>query len=122
MAGGAAADADSVVALRLQIEEGVKGGHAVNAGQRKRCFRGDVLECFRGEILVGVVLLHRFQNAEERAWAVTEPGNHLIDEKLFRRRERVDRGCLHGTPFEGTRTAIRKRSYVRCRGRLVAAA
>ena len=44
VAGGAAANADGVVALRLQVEERVEGDDAVDAGQRDRGLRADIFQ------------------------------------------------------------------------------
>ena len=83
MAGRSAADADGVVALRLEIEQRVERGDAVNARQRNVQLAGDVSQRFRRKIFVRIVLLYRFQDAEQFARTASVSGDDLVDERLF---------------------------------------
>ena len=84
VAGRAPADADGVVALRLKIEQRVEGRHAEYLRHRKIDFGGDVAQFIGAEVFAGVVLLHRFEDAEQGARAAAAARDHLIDV-----------GCVH---------------------------
>jgi len=106
MARGTAADADGVVTLRLEIEEGVKGGDAEDAGQRCSRFGCDVFERLRREVFMLIVLLDSFQDAEERSGTPRQPGDDLVDERTLRGGKQFEGWCVHGTPFKGTSTSF----------------
>ena len=91
VAGGAAADADDVVALRIEIEERVEGGGAVDARRGNAGFVGDVAQRFHGEEFVRVGGLDGFQDSQQRAGAVAMFGDDLIDEQFFVRVESLRR-------------------------------
>ena len=65
VAGRAAADADGVLALRLQVEQRVERHHAVDLRQRNFGLLGDVFQNFGRKIFVRMVFLDRFQDAEK---------------------------------------------------------
>ena len=83
VAGRAAADADHVVALRIEIEERIEGGRAVNRGRRNAGLLGDVAQRLHREILVGVGRLHRLQDSQQRAGPVRLLCNRLVDQQPF---------------------------------------
>ena len=70
--GGAAADADGVVALRVAVEERVEGHDAEELGERDAGSGGDVFEIGRAEVLARVALLDGLQDSEKRARAPCE--------------------------------------------------
>ena len=84
VAGRAAADADGVFALRLQVEERVEGDHAVDLRERDIGFFGDVFQDFGGKIFVRMMFLDAFQDAEQRA-----------GQCRYARRWRGRRRCAH---------------------------
>jgi hypothetical protein len=92
MAGGTAADADGVVALRFEVEEGVEGGDGVDAGGGDAGAIGEVLEGLEGEVLVGLALLEFFENGEEHAGAALVFGDEGVEELLILAREGLDFG------------------------------
>src|ERR1039458_10287365 len=102
VAGGPAADADSVVALRLEIEQGKECGHAINLRQRNIGLFGDIFEDFQRQVFVRMMFLNFFQDAEQRAGAVLAGGDRLIREFLVAQgRLRLGQVGFHfsGPPF-----------------------
>src|SRR4051794_9966109 len=83
MTGGATADANGVVALRLKIEESVEGNHAVDVGQWSSGFGGDVTKRIEREVLVRMMFLHCLKNAQQCAGAIILFADDLIDKSLF---------------------------------------
>jgi hypothetical protein len=87
MAGGPAADADGVIALRLQIEEREKGNDGIELRQRHVGFGSHVFQNFAGEILVGVMLLDALQDAQQSAGASGICRDCAVGEALFFERD-----------------------------------
>ena len=78
VAGGAAADADGVVALRLQVEQRVEGDHAIDLGQRDIGLFGDVLQDFRRQVFIRMMFLDALQDSEERSGAAGMGGDGAV--------------------------------------------
>src|SRR5208282_3709399 len=76
----AAADADGVIALWLEVEQGVKGGNAEDAGKRRLRLHRNVLQRLHGKVFVRVVLLNGFQDTQQCAGALILAGDNLINE------------------------------------------
>ena len=89
VAGRSAADADHVVALRIEIEERVEGGRAVDPGRRNAGLLGDVAQRLHGEKLVRVGGLNGFQYPEQRSGPVAMFCDHLVNQQLFVSIERL---------------------------------
>ena len=83
VAGRSAADTDHVVALRIEIEERVESGRAVDARRGNAGLLSDVAQRLHGEVLVRVGGLDGLKNAEHGSGAVAMFGDHLVDEQLF---------------------------------------
>ena len=83
VAGGAAADADGVVALRLQVEQRVERDHAVDLRQRNVGLLGDVFQDFGGKIFVRMMFLDALQDAEQRSGRAGVCSNHTIRKGLL---------------------------------------
>src|SRR5271165_6315701 len=83
MTSRATADANGVVSLRLQIEQRIKRGKAVDSRERDVELRSHVLQRFRREILVRMVLLHRLENPKQCAGMPVVLGYGLVDIGLF---------------------------------------
>src|ERR1019366_7803364 len=83
VAGSAAADADDVVALRIEIEERVKGGGAVDSGRRDTGLIRDIAQRLHGEKLVRVGGLDGFQYSQQGTGLVFVLCDYLVDEELF---------------------------------------
>ena len=81
MAGRSAADADHVVALRVEVEERIECGGAVDGGRRNAGLLGDVAQRLHGEILVRVGGLHRLQDSQQRSGAAAVLCNRLVDQQ-----------------------------------------
>ena len=86
VAGGAAADADGVIALRLQVEQRVEGDHAVDLRQRDIGFLGDVFQDLRRKVFVRMMFLDALQDAEQRAGPAFACGDGAVREALLFRR------------------------------------
>ena len=97
VAGGAAADADGVAALRLEAEQRVERDHAEDPGQGGRRFRRDILKHRRRQIMSRLVLLDFMQNAQQSAGPAGSLGNHRVDECLVE-----ILGWLHGDTLHGS--------------------
>src|SRR5208283_468357 len=98
----AAADADSVVALWLEVEQGIEGGNAIDPGKRRLRFHRNVLQRLHGKILVRVVLLNGFQDTQQCAGALILADDNLINESAFPRVETFLGHFVHSAPFAGT--------------------
>jgi len=111
MASGAATDTNGVVALGLQIEESVEGDDAIYAGERSLGFFGNIFQRFSGKVLMGMMLLNCFQNAEQRARAPIPGGYCLIDENPLFSAETFLRRWLHEAPFAVSTSAKAQRDF-----------
>jgi len=67
MASRSAANTDDVVSLRIEIEERVEGGRAVDSCRRNTGLVGNVAQRGHGKKLVGVGGLDGFKDSEERS-------------------------------------------------------
>ena len=95
MARRATANADGVLALRLQVEKRIEGGDAVDARKRHFRFGRDVAQRLQGKVFVAVSFLSGFEDAKQRPGASPATGDHFVDENLLCGRETSMRGCLH---------------------------
>ena len=106
VAGGAAADADGVAALRLEVEQRVEGDHAVDPRQGGRRFRGDVLKDRRRQIVTRLVLLDFVQDAQQSAGPAGSLGDDRIDECLVEILGSLHGDTLHGSSHRLTRSRL----------------
>ena len=94
VAGGAAADGHGVRALRIEVEQGVEGGHGVDLRLRDAGAQGHVLERLHRQVLVPVVLLELLQDAEQRARPAGPIADDAVDQVLVFRVRRSRRRCV----------------------------
>ena len=80
MAGGAAADANGVVSLRREVEQGVKGDHAEDLRHGQIGLGGDVAQFLGAKEFAGIVLLNGFENAEQGARPAAVTGDGFVYE------------------------------------------
>ena len=90
VAGGAAADADGVLALRLQVEQRVEGDHAVDLRQGNIGLLGDVFQDFGGKVFVRMMFLQALQDSEQFSGLAGMRGDGAVRETLLFERERSD--------------------------------
>jgi hypothetical protein len=64
--------------LRLQVEKGIECYDAIDTSKRNIQLQCDVLEGTLGKILIWIVVLNAFENAEECAGPVLVRGNYLV--------------------------------------------
>ena len=83
VAGGPAADADHVVALRIEVEERKKGRGAIDPGRRNPGLVRDVAQRLHRQILVRVGGLNRLQDSQQRSGVALVRGDRLVDQHLF---------------------------------------
>ena len=81
VAGRAAADADHVVALRVEVEERKEGYGAVDRGGRNAGLLGDVAQGVHRKEFMGVGGLNRRQNSQQRSGAAVLLMNRLVDQQ-----------------------------------------
>jgi hypothetical protein len=100
MTGRSPAYADRILALGLQIEECVEGGDTVDTREGSRCRFGDVLQSLQRQVLVWVMILHRFQDAQQSSGPALSAGHDLIYEYMLPVADGFLSLAVHGTPSE----------------------
>ena len=95
VAGGAAADANRVAALRLEIEQRVKGDNAKNSRQRHSCLLSDVFKRIARKKIARIVFLDLLQDAQQCAGAAIPTRNYFINKVLIDIQRRLRRNVLH---------------------------
>ena len=94
VAGGATADGHGVVALGVEVEEGVEGGHGVALRLGDAGALGHVLERVHGQVLVGALFLEPLQDAQQGTRPTSLSGDDAIERILVH--DPPDRVLRHG--------------------------
>src|SRR5664280_680336 len=84
----AAADADGVVALRLQVEEREESDHAIDLRQRNIRLLGNVLQDSGRKVFMWMMFLNSLQDSEQRSGSSRMREDGAIREVFFLGRQR----------------------------------
>src|SRR5262249_9065805 len=82
MTGSAAADADGVLALRRLVKQRIERNHAVDLREGNPCLFWDIFQHSGCELFPGMVLLHPFENTEQRPRPALLVADPPIDKNL----------------------------------------
>ena len=72
-----------MIALRLEVEQGIEGGNAVDLRTREIDLPGQVVQDRDGQVFVLLAFLNLLENAQQHPRAILVPGDQAIDELLI---------------------------------------